>query len=104
MSNTPETDARLRSFISISKYKKHFVNRTGTINADFARGLERERDEARRALELIAEDCESWLASECDEPSAEFIKLVAKFAREKLSGAQRPEQNTQMIGTNHLEF
>jgi hypothetical protein len=56
--------------------------------------LQHERDEARRALELIAEDCESWLASERDEPSAEFIKLVAKFAREKLSGAQRPEQNT----------
>lgn len=45
----------------------------------------RERDAYRRAIELIAEDCEAWLASECDEPSAEFIKLVAKYARERLT-------------------
>jgi len=45
--------------------------------------LRRKSDAAMRALELIAEDCESWLAGECDDPSAEFIKLVAKFAREK---------------------
>ena len=46
MSNTPETDAQLTTFTSISKLKKHFVNRTGTVSADFARKLERERDEA----------------------------------------------------------
>ena len=38
----------------------------------------------RRAVELIAEDCESWLKSESDEPSVDFIKLVAKYAREVL--------------------
>jgi hypothetical protein len=27
--------------------KRHFVNRTGTVSADFARKLERERDKAR---------------------------------------------------------
>jgi hypothetical protein len=43
-----------------------------------------ERDKYRRAVELIAEDCEAWLNSESDEPSAEFIKLVAKYAREVL--------------------
>ena len=42
----------------------------------------RERDEARNALSLIAEDCEAWLASEADEPSAEFLKLVANYAKE----------------------
>ena len=84
MSDTPETDAQLTSFTSISKLKKHFVNRTGTVSAGFARGLERQRDAAARALELIAEDCEAWLASECDEPSAEFIKLVAKYARSQV--------------------
>ena len=52
MSNTPETDAQLTTFTSISKLKKHFVNRTGTVSADFARKLERERDEARRLVAL----------------------------------------------------
>lgn len=44
----------------------------------------RETIKLRNALELIAEDCESWLNSESDEPSAEFIKLVAKYAREAI--------------------
>jgi len=44
----------------------------------------RERDKYRRAVELIAEDCEAWLNSESDEPSTDFIKLVAKYAREVL--------------------
>ena len=101
MSDTPETDANCW--------------REGTsewVAANFARKLERERDEARswaeaawaksdraekmlriaaakadqyrRALELIAEDCEAWLNSESDEPSAELIKLVAKYARESI--------------------
>jgi hypothetical protein len=48
------------------------------------RDAERERDEYRRNLELIAEDCEAWLNSENDEPSADFIKLVAKYAREAI--------------------
>ena len=52
---------------------------TDTLNL-----LKEQRDKYHCALELIAEDCESWLASECDEPSAEFIKLVAKYAREAL--------------------
>jgi hypothetical protein len=41
-------------------------------------------DQYRRALELIADDCEAWLNSESDEPSCDFIKLVAKYAREAL--------------------
>jgi hypothetical protein len=41
-------------------------------------------DQYRRAVELIAEDCEAWLNSESDEPSCDFIKLVAKYAREAL--------------------
>jgi len=48
------------------------------------RTLERERDQYRGNLELIAEDCEAWLKSESDEPSVEFIKLVAKYAREAI--------------------
>lgn len=67
MSDTPETDAQLTTFTSISKLKKHFVNRTGTVSAEFARGLERERDEARRVADNLVEyayEClaklESW--------------------------------------------
>lgn len=44
--------------------------------------LRTQRDAAQKALTLIAEDCEAWLRSESDEPSMEFIKLVAKYARE----------------------
>jgi hypothetical protein len=47
---TPETDGQIKTFISISKYRRHFTNRTGTVSADFARKLERERDEAVKAL------------------------------------------------------
>ena len=42
----------------------------------------RERDEARKALSLISEDCEAWMASESDEPSCQFIKLVGQYAKE----------------------
>ncbi len=87
MSDTPETDAQLTSFTSISKLKKHFVNRRGTVSADFARGLERGRNQARRALELIAEDCDAWLMNQCDETCCEMIKLVSKFAKERLGEA-----------------
>ena len=47
MSATPETDAQLTTFEAISKLKKRFVNKTGTVSAEFARKLERERNEAR---------------------------------------------------------
>ena len=63
--------------------------RAYAVLAAHAMKLQHERDAAVRALELVAEDCESWLASECDEPSAEFIKLVAKFAREKLDSTTK---------------
>ena len=52
--------------------------------AAHAMRLQHERDAAVRALELVAEDCESWLVGECDDPSAEFVKLVAKFARSQV--------------------
>jgi len=63
--------------------------RAYSVLAAHAMKLQHERDAAMRALELIAEDCESWLAGECDDPSAEFINLVAKFAREKLDSTEK---------------
>jgi hypothetical protein len=41
---TPETDAQLKQFTSISKLKRRFITRTGTVSAEFARGLERDRN------------------------------------------------------------
>lgn len=54
MTDTPETDAQLTTFTSISKLKKPFVNRRGTVSAEFARKLERENNKMRDALEYIA--------------------------------------------------
>lgn len=53
MSDTPETDAQLTTFESISKLKKRFVNKTGTVGVEFARKLERERNVLRGALVYI---------------------------------------------------
>ena len=50
-SDTPETDAQLTTFTSISKLKKHFTNKRGTVSAEFARKLERERNEWRARFE-----------------------------------------------------
>ena len=60
-------------------------NAVYNVLAAHAMKLQHERDAYHRAVELIAEDCEAWLRSESDEPSAEFIKLVAKYAREHLT-------------------
>jgi hypothetical protein len=82
MSETPITDM-FKAFMHGVDGDKYWVP------VDCAKGLEKmarkarvERDKYRRAVELIAEDCEAWLNSESDEPSADFIKLVAKYARE----------------------
>ena len=50
-STTPETDSQLRTFDSLTKYGKRFTNRTGQVNADFARRLERQRDDALAEIE-----------------------------------------------------
>jgi hypothetical protein len=43
--------------------------------------VKRERDEAREALRLIADDCDAWLANLCDETCCEMVKLVGTYAR-----------------------
>lgn len=42
---------------------------------------EKQLEKYRQALHMIAEDCDSWLKGESDEPSMEFIQLVQKFAK-----------------------
>ncbi len=68
-SDTPGTNAQLTAFTSISKLKKHFVNHTGTVSAEFARKLERERDEALLTVEglrdqLCADKCRDKAAAD----------------------------------------
>ena len=58
---TPETDAAVTTFTSISKLKRRFEASTGKVSADFARRLERERDEAREELRAMARKAlEGW--------------------------------------------
>jgi hypothetical protein len=47
--------------------------------------VRQQRDQYRRDLELIAADCEAWLNSESDEPSADFIKAVRDYARKEVA-------------------
>lgn len=57
---TPETDAAVTTFTSISKLKRRFECSTGKVSADFARRLERERDEARELLAMARKALEGW--------------------------------------------
>lgn len=83
---TPETDSQITTFDSISKYKKRFKNKTGTVSANFARKLERERDEAREELARI----ESLLL----DPHAVFLNFlhgkIAKLDWQKLEHIHGP--------------
>lgn len=45
--------------------------------------LAAERNQLRRALAQVAEDCTAWLHSESDEPSVEFVKAVRQYAHEQ---------------------
>jgi hypothetical protein len=56
MSETPETDAQLTTFTSLSKLGKRFTNRTGQVSAEFARKLERERNSWRSAANQAVAD------------------------------------------------
>jgi len=51
VSDTPETDAQVTTFSSISKLKKRFECSTGKVSAEFARKMERRH---KKLLEQIA--------------------------------------------------
>jgi hypothetical protein len=86
MSDTPETDAQLTTFTSISKLKKHFINCTGTVSAEFARKLERERDKARdwvfrlRKQRAIARNFGEQMERERDEAREAFAIATNRCA------------------------
>jgi len=88
---TPETDAQITTFTSISKYGKHFENKTGTVSAEFARELERERNEWRESgyelyeAMVAALDAKDWKvdgACNPDEAMKRFLKLEEKYGWE----------------------
>lgn len=83
---TPETDAQITTFDSISKYKKRFKNKTGTVSLDFARRLERERDEA---LAWVGEIFRLLDLPDGDMGALENCKLELEAARKTLSGIYR---------------
>ena len=70
---TPETDAEVTTFTSISKLKRRFEASTGKVSADFARKLERERDEAR-------EEAARWEAVALREASINGARICRKEA------------------------
>jgi len=72
MSDTPETDAQLTTFSSISKLGKRFKNKTGTVGVEFARKLERERDQARRELHDLLESIQILSSTWGKHPSADI--------------------------------
>jgi hypothetical protein len=101
VSDTPETDAQLTTFTSISKLKKHFVNRTGTVSAEFARKLERELRKAREQchklrLERMAAD--RAYADICREME---LKEASNYAR--LNSAQPTLVEASASETNKIE-
>lgn len=92
--NTPETDAQVTTFSSISKFKKRFLCSTGRVSAEFARRLERERDEAREALENYKASTVHSCNEECKRPMCvlrrernEAREDAAKLA-DRLSGLE----------------
>ena len=94
---TPETDSQIKTFTSVSKLKKRFENRTGTVSAGFARKLERERDEAREDLEFrrglykVLEEANNRLIAANQEAVAlvRTLKQERDEAREALAEAWR---------------
>ena len=102
---TPETDACLAAARgqsleglcrklerSAAQYKsdlwaertEHRMTKT-TLSA-----LAAERNQLRRALAQVAEDCTAWLHSESDEPSVEFVKAVRQYAHEQSQAPLAP--------------
>ncbi len=59
-----------------------------------------ERNQLRRALALIAEDCASWLGVECDVGGCDFVRRIRKYAY-KQSQAPLTAEDSSLV-TCHL--
>jgi len=75
---TPETDAQVRGPIRLYPYS---LCETEVVVADFARKLERERDEARQALKLQTQNYislyESVIGAECETSNEKDVNEIA---------------------------
>ena len=92
---TPETDAEVTTFTSISKLKQRFECSTGKVSAEFARRLERERDDAReerdKLKQLLAADSENvdaylGVCLERDE-AREHLREIKEYGTEEINAA-----------------
>jgi uncharacterized protein YbjQ (UPF0145 family) len=106
MRNTPETDAQLTTFTSLSKLKKHFVNRTGTVSAEFARGLERERDNLQDQRDFAMGEM-ARLERERDEAKHTVLRLRKQRAIARNFGDQMERERDEAreafaVATNQL--
>jgi hypothetical protein len=93
VSDTPETDAQVTTFSSISKLKKRFECSTGKVSAEFARKLERELRKAReqchklRVERMAADRAYSDICREMElkEASIDYARLNSAQAGAKPS-------------------
>lgn len=76
MSDTPETDAQLTTYTSISKLRKHFTNKKGTVSAGFARKLERERNQWMECAKAFAT---TVIAA----PDMQFVPAMRRYEKLK---------------------
>jgi hypothetical protein len=97
MSDTPETDAARHD---LSDYGSPVLCSWGDwVDADFARKLERERDEAREALEFrrelykVQEQCLETARRERDEAREQNSKLLREFAKHSIMSALFGDSN-----------
>ena len=88
---TPETDAEVTTFTSISKLKRRFECSTGKVSADFARRLERERDDAREERDKLKQ---LLLAADSDVDAYLGLMLQRDEAREL---AQQMSESNQVL-------
>ena len=72
---------RAKSSLSFSDGARELTTELCVIGDELNAKLSKERDQYRRYLELIADDCNSWLNGEIEEPSVEFIKAVRDYAK-----------------------
>jgi hypothetical protein len=93
MSDTPETDSQIKTFTSITKYGKHFENKTGTVSLKFARKLERERDEARKLAAELA-----FQKNQAQEECLEQARFLGKSAEREASLLGKLQETSRQLG------
>ncbi len=86
---TPETDAEVTTFTSISKLKRRFEASTGKVSADFARRLERERDELQGQNKKLLEEVNDLIRQR--------PLLVEDFKSERDEARERAKELAELV-------